>query len=356
MGKEQASLTTLWAGPDGSSNFGQHMKLSIVIVSYSTADLTKAALESIFQTLKGTALAKSTEVIVIDNNSKDDSVKMLRQIALQHPQQLRIITNPKNTGFARANNQGIKAAKGDYILLLNSDTIVQPGALEALVAQFESHPIQDSTSVLARTNGELDRLGLVSAQLLNRDMSIQPHGGSFPTLFSLANHWLMLDDIPIIGAWLPSTQHTGKRQIVSEPSVSQELEIKDWVGATALLIRREVFDEIGVLDEAIFMYGEDVEFCLRAASHHWDCVIAPDAKVVHLGSASSTPINALKGEFLSYIYIWSKHKPLWQIPLVHVILRLGACLRWFLFGTMVKDPVKRDLYRSLFWSGENSKL
>jgi GT2 family glycosyltransferase len=156
----------------------------------------------------------------------------------------------------------------------------------------------------------------------------------------------LLDDIPLLGKLLPSTQHTGLRHnqgssitldsAIDELSSKPDLLLTDWVGGTAMMIRRSVIKEIGLLDSAIFMYGEDIEFCMRASAHHWDVAIHNGAYITHLGSRSGSSENALQGELLGYIYIWSKHKPLWQLPLAKGILLFGILLRIIIFSILNK--------------------
>jgi len=159
----------------------------------------------------------------------------------------------------------------------------------------------------------------------------------------------LLDDLPFIGQWLPTTQKTGFSQRSSLRYKLEDSRViqRDWVSAAALMVRREVFSEVGLLDENIFMYGEDMELCLRAKNHHWDVAIDPRAIVTHLGSASSSSTKAIEGEFAGYLYIWSKHKPLWQLPLVKVILKLGAFIRVILFGTIFRDQSRADAYKKI---------
>jgi len=217
-----------------------------------------------------------------------------------------------------------------------------------MVKTFDKQKIDSPTATLSSYHGKLDKLGILTSTLLNTDKSHQPQGGSFPNLLSLTSHMLLLDDLPIIGKFLPSTQHTGLSGHASNPPASKlKLIQKDWVGATAMMIRKEVFDEVGLLDDNIFMYGEDIEFCIRAKDHHWDIAIHPQAKVVHLGSASSSADNALRGEFKAYQYIWAKHKPLWQTPILNIFLKLGCCLRIFLFGTILRQTNRSNVYKKI---------
>lgn len=316
--------------------------LSVIIVSYNTSSMTVAAVKAVAEDIDRSKLLKGTsEIFVIDNHSTDETLPELKKLA-KEISYLTILDQDHNLGFAQANNLAIKKSKGEFVLLLNSDTLVQAGALESLVQTFLNHPIQDTTAVAAQHRGKLDRLGIVAAELLNPDKSLQPQGGSFPNLISISNQMLMLDDIPVIGKFLPSTQHTGKNA-----RQHSQLFQQDWVGGTAMMVRKTVFDEIGLFDQNIFMYGEDVEFCMRAKQHHWDIAIQPQAKIIHFGTASSTSYFALKGELKGYLYIWSKHKPHWQIPIIKKVIQVGCLLRGFIFDTIAHNPQKAEIYRKI---------
>lgn len=323
------------------------MLLSILIVSYNTSDFTLKAAESVLaETETSELLRNQTELLIIDNNSSDDTVEKVSELQPKHTK-LHLLTNNTNLGFAGANNRGIKRAKGQYILLLNSDTIVKAPALSLLVEAFEQAPNRITTSVLSSYHGDLDRLGILAATLLNPDDSLQPQGGSRPTLLSVAAQMFFLDDLPLIGQLFQSTQHTGMSQS-QQQTQSSHLISKDWVAGTAMMIRQRVLKEVGPLDENFFMYGEDVEFCMRAQNHHWDVAIHPQAFITHLGSGSSSSAHAIKGEFEGLLYIWSKHKPLWQQSLIKLILKTGSLLRSVLFGTIIRQPDKAKVYQELF--------
>jgi len=324
------------------------MTLTIIIVSYNTKKLTLQTIETAWKEAQSAKiLAKKTEIIIVDNDSKDGTVKAIRNNFKS--KNIRVIANKHNKGFASANNQGIKIAKGKYIILLNSDTIVQKSGLSTMVETFERFPINDRTAALVSEKNKIDKLGILAPTLLNPDGTLQPQGGDLPNLFSLFTHMSFLDDLPIIGKLLPSTQHTGFRQNEKLRYHTNDTRLikRGWVGGTAMMIRREVIREIGSLDDAIFMYGEDTEYCMRASHHHWDVAIDPQAKITHFGQASSSSANAIKGEFKSYLYNWSKHKPLWQVPVVKTILRMGMILRIIAFSTLRPDTKRRQIYREL---------
>ncbi len=317
------------------------MLLSVCLVSYNTAELTIAAVKSVIKDIKQSELlAKASEVIVVDNDSHDDSVKQLNALKNSAASPIQVLVSKSNRGFAGANNYAIKHSTGEYILLLNSDTYVQSGSLTSLVQTMMATP-DESTATLGSRQGKLDHLGVLAATLLNPDGSIQPQGGSLPNLFSLLNHLWFLDDLPLIGRFLPSTQHTGWRA----PKLTTDQLIKTgWVAGTAMLIKRDLIKEVGLLDEHIFMYGEDVELCLRATHHHWDVAIHPQAYVTHLQAASSSKLNAVVGEMNGYLYIWAKHFPAWQSVLAKAIIFSGIWLRMIIFGTIGQSD-RRKLYQ-----------
>lgn len=323
------------------------MKLSIITVSYNTKDFTVQTLESAVKEINSSKILKDqTEIFVVDNDSKDGSPKacedFLKKVKFPH---YKIFANKENLGFARANNQATEVAKGKYIILLNSDTITQKGGLSLLVEAMENNGIGEKTAN-SEYSGEFDKLGMIAPTLLNPDGSIQNQGGSLPSLATVASQMLFLDDIPFFGKFFPSTQHTGMSDFAfqSYDENTPKLISKGWIAGTAMMIRRELIDDIGMLDGNIFMYGEDQEYCMRARNHHWDIAIHPKAKITHFGCASSSSRNAIHGEFKGYLYIWKKHMPAWQLPILKTILYVGAFLRQMIYTVRGKD-VPASIYK-----------
>ncbi|MDR0462775.1 MAG: glycosyltransferase family 2 protein [Pseudomonadales bacterium] len=297
------------------------MILSIIIVSYNTAELTVQTVLSVEKSLEKKSLLKGNlEIIVVDNDSKDSSVADLKNLKLPY---LKIIANPNNDGFGAGNNLGLEKAKGDYVLFLNSDTIVQAGALDKMVDFY-------------RQNENEKSLGLVASMLLNPNKTVQGQGGDKPSLFTVASQWLFWDDIPLIGKLLPSTQHTGSRAKLSEKRGFVE---KGWVGGTAVMCSRSLINKIGAWDKKIFMYGEDVELCLRANLAGYKNGIYVPSKIVHYGCASSSSKNAILGEIRGLLYLWSKYFPKWQLKVLKLILRFGCNLRILLYSIRGKENV-----------------
>ena len=285
------------------------MKLSIITVSFNTQKLLKQTLSAVYDSKFPQG---KLEVFVVDNNSQDGSVGMVKK---QFPK-AKLIQNKDNLGFAKANNQAIKKAKGEYILLLNSDTKLYPDSLQKLIDFMDSHP----------------KAGVASGQLLYTNKQIQPHGGYLPHLTNVAAWMLFIDDIPIVRRSFPAYQHTAK-------SFYKHPRQLGWVQGACMIIRSRLISKIGPLDDNIFMYGEDIDFCQRAQKAGWQVWNVPDANVIHYQFASSKGIseNALLGEYKGIKYIFKKHKPKWQIPILRILLKLGASLRILVFGTILKD-------------------
>jgi len=205
--------------------------------------------------------ALPVEIWVVDNASTDGSVAAVQS---SFPE-VHVIANDTNLGFARANNQALAQAGGDILVLLNPDTVVRPGAFVALEQAFES----DAT------------IGVVGPQLLNPDGSIQPSYGRFASawtefLFQTFLYKVIPSPFPL-GAVIHKLQ---RRQYNNIHEV-------DWVTGACLAIRREVIERIGLMDEAFFMYGEDMEWCWRARQAGYKVYFQPDAQVVHYSRQAS---------------------------------------------------------------------
>jgi GT2 family glycosyltransferase len=240
------------------------MNLLIVIVNYRTADLTLDCLESLCNEV-GTV--PSTRVAVVDNASGDDSVTRIE--AAVHGRGwggwATIQPLSENGGFAAGNNAAIRPALAGtepprYVLLLNPDTVVRPGALRALVDFLE---------------GRSD-VGIVGGRLEDPDGTPQRSAFRFPTILGELEGGLRFGPASrILARW------------VSAPAVPSGPGPIDWVAGACMIIRREVFEAIGLMDEGYFMYFEEVDFCHRARRASWPCWYFPPARVVHLVGRSS---------------------------------------------------------------------
>jgi len=227
------------------------VKISIIIVNWNTRELLRDCLESVYRET-GIPL----EVLVVDNGSADGSTQMIRG---EFPQ-VCLIENEENVGFARANNQAIRHAGGDYIVLLNSDTQVLDGALVKLADYLRRHP----------------QVAVVGPKLLTPEGRPQRWAkGSFPSLWTAFTHYFFLTELlpGVVTGLCDNRDYEKAREM-------------DWVSGACMMIRRSVLDQVGLLDESIFMYAEDVEFCRRVVKAGWKVVYLPTAMVRHYQSQS----------------------------------------------------------------------
>ncbi len=294
--------------------------LSIIIVSYNTSTLTLQTVNSIFFSLEKeehSFLRKAdVDVIVVDNHSVDGSIAALEKEFGTH---IRILKNDENVGFARANNQGVKEACGQFVMLLNSDTVVHPGTLDTMV----------------KTLQERQDVGIVAASLHNLDGTYQAQGGALPTLVNAAAWWLW--PLPGIAPFISPYQD-------SREPISDHFWERGWVGGTAMMLRKDLYENVGGLDENIFMYAEDIDLCFQVHEKKLKILISLAAWVTHIGNASGSSTHARLGEIRGLLYVFSKHKPQWQGILLSLVLVVGSCQRYLLFGILRMNREARIFY------------
>jgi GT2 family glycosyltransferase len=237
-------------------------QVSIVIVSFNTRDLLRECLQSV----EDSAVDGDHETIVVDNASNDGSADMV-EIEFSH---VRLIRSEVNLGFAGANNRGFEIARGRYIVLLNSDAFLTPGALALSVIHMEN----DATA------------GVGGARLVGRDDSWQPAARMFP---SLLNDLLMMSGL---AAHYPRSHVLGRADRTwADPGEPAPV---DWVPGAFSIIRKEVLDRVGYFDERFFLYYEEVDLCRRIKDAGYQIWYWPDVKIVHLGGESSKRITGLE--------------------------------------------------------------
>ena len=206
------------------------MKLSVVIVSYNVRSYLEQCLQSVQRALEGI----EGEVFVVDNHSTDDSVEVVKRDYAW----VKLMENQENQGFARANNLAIRQAQGEYVLLLNPDTIVEEGTLRNVLAFMEAHPKAGGAGVMMR----------------NEDGSLAPESRR-----ALPTPWVSC--LKMIGL--------DKRYYMSHLPWEKPGRIEVISGAFCLL-RRKALDEVGLLDEDFFMYGEDIDLSYRLLKGGWE--------------------------------------------------------------------------------------
>jgi N-acetylglucosaminyl-diphospho-decaprenol L-rhamnosyltransferase len=251
--------------------------LSIVIVSFNAA----ADLQACLLSLKKGPPARDHEIIVVDNGSSDNSAAAAERIP-----GVRGIRMGRNAGYAAANNAGIRESRGDLLLLLNSDTLVPPGALDRLI----------------------DRLLATEAAAIAGPRLVDAEGRpelSFGRMMSPLNELRQKRRTP---AWIEA--ETGREQFV------------DWVSGACLLVRRADAEAVGLLDERFFLYTEDVDFCHTIRKRGRKVLFTPVATITHLRgrSRASRPEASRKAYRESHLAFYRKHHPLY-VPLLKLYLR-----------------------------------
>jgi N-acetylglucosaminyl-diphospho-decaprenol L-rhamnosyltransferase len=253
--------------------------LSIVIVNWNTRELLAQCLESLEETVH----TLRYEVWVVDNGSTDDSVMMVKS---RFPS-VHTIANTDNVGFVRANNQALARCVGRHVLLLNSDARALPGSIDETVRFMDAHP----------------GAGMAGVRLVNPDGTFQASYTRFPTLW---REFLILSGLGrrLIRAHYPSCG----------PQVeSRAQEIDGYMEGAYLMARREAVDRVGGMDERIFMYAEDVDWCYRFQHAGWDLWYLPMCPIVHYGGQSTKKRQGrMEAElYRGRVYFFRKHYGRW---------------------------------------------
>lgn len=259
-------------------------RLAIVIVSYNARDDLERCLASL-----EAAPPVSSEIIVVDNASSDGSL----DAAAAH-RGVRLLALESNRGFSAANNAGIRATASELVLLLNSDTIVPPGAIDGLVAVLDAHP--EVAVAAPRLRDGHGRPELSFGEMLG------------PIVEWRRQRFMRALDRGDAGAWRRLDALTSREQ---RP---------DWVTAACLLVRRTDAEAVGLLDERFWMYTEDVDFCASIRARGRGILFTPDHEVVHLrGRSAAAAPAATRGLYVrSHIAFYEKHRP-----------ALAPLIRWY---------------------------
>lgn len=227
--------------------------LSIIVVNWNVCDLLRRCLASIFA-----AELPRLEVIVVDNASTDGSLDMLRA----EFQRVTLIANADNRGFPAANNQGLVAARGRLAMTLNPDTEMVGDALARMIAYLDAHP----------------DVGALGPQLLNPDGSVQSSRRRFPTLATALFESTWLQGV--------APRSILRRYSMDDTPADVTHEV-DWITGACLVVRREILESVGGLDEGFFMYSEELDWCRRIKQAGWKIVYLSEAKVIHHAGRSS---------------------------------------------------------------------
>jgi GT2 family glycosyltransferase len=275
--------------------------VSIIILSYNTKKYLYNCLKSLDTHLRHDKL----EIIVVDNASTDDSVAMVKK---EFPA-VTLIVNEKNLGFGAGNNVGVKHAQGEYVLFLNSDTLLDRDILADMLKVF----------------AEKAEVAVVAGLLRNPDGTYQRAYGKFHTL-------------PILfkALFLGSENEHTTSEIQKEGYV-------DWVPGACMMIRKNVFEKVQGFDEGYFMYIEDMDLCFRLREKGYKTYFLPQVEVLHIGQGSSNREFAILNIYKGLLYFYRQHKPFWQYVLVKAMLQIKAVLLVF-YGSVTRNNYLRKTY------------
>jgi GT2 family glycosyltransferase len=313
-------------------------KLSVVIVNYNTRDLVSQCIDSLISQ----ASKLSFEIILVDNASTDGSCQVIES---KFPS-VRIVRNARNLGFAAANNQGLALARGQLLLLLNSDTIVMPGSL-------------DKMSDAAEFNHDV---GIVAPKLVYPDGSLQMSYGALPNLMAVFCSFFEIKTlIPhsmrrSLGRsrWTRLLGKTTANYVdwFSGGEVTTKVLSRDLLATGAcLLIRRQCFEEVGFLDPNIFMYCEDADYCQRVHAAGWKILYLSEATVIHIkgGTAGERYRWTSPHAYESVLYFFRKHRGWGAFQLARCFALLSIFLRWIIDSVRCPKEASAswDLFRQV---------
>lgn len=295
--------------------------LTISIISHNTSGLLRDCLNSVYKNIKDIKF----EIIVVDNNSTDDSVEMIRK---EFPQ-VTLIQNKENVGFAKANNQALSRSKGRFFLLLNSDTVLLPNSLNEMVNFMDTHP----------------KVGAVGCRLVFPDGTPQPYISKFLNLPSaLWTVFLGFVNAKVLvrspkwkrfiakyfGLIIGKTINLYLSYYLEDGKTVQEV---DRVSGACMLVRHETIKDVGLLDENFFMYAEDSDWCFRMRQRSWKICVLPEVKVVHyVGQSSEEMFTRTSPErYKSTCYFFKKYYGKKGLILLIILVTLVATIQLGLF-------------------------
>lgn len=251
------------------------MLLSLITLNYKKHEMTKACMESLYAQYKKQFEDNTMELIVVDNDSQDDSVPELKkEVKEKQYKNVHVIANPSNSGFGAGCNTGASDAKGDFLLFINNDTLAKDNGILAMAYYLKDHP----------------EIAILGGQLRNFDGSLQASAGNF---YTLGNAALLLAGGQKFGL------------LDRSPKTIQEV---DWVKGGLMMVRKSDFIDLDGFDEKIFMYTEDMEICYRAHLAGKKVYFYPDVMVLHKDQGSSSKTFAIVNIYKNLLYFYKKHR------------------------------------------------
>jgi GT2 family glycosyltransferase len=291
--------------------------VSIIILNYNDKEYLKGCLQS----LDCCSKSRHVEIIVSDNASTDGSIEMVES---EFPH-VRLLKNNENLGFTKGNNVGIRASTGRYVFLLNSDIKILDGCIDAMAQFLDDHP----------------DVGIAGPRVLNRDMTHQSTCRRYPTLWS---NFCQLTGL--------SKSFRGSRFFSGEHMFffkgDREADVEVLVGCFSAL-RRKAIDQVGMLDENFYMYGDDLDWCRRLREGGWRVVFHPGGQAIHYIGTSTTKKDPVRYALLqqqSVIRYWRKYHGRAAVAGIQGLMSMRLTVRWAIgLFKFLAIPAKRDAGR-----------
>jgi len=273
------------------------MDVSVIIVNWNTRSILRDCLSSVFKQTQGIEF----EVIVIDNGSSDSSVQMVET----EFSQVNIIANTENRGFAAANNQGMAVAKGRYVLLLNSDTVILDDVIKKTVLFADTHR----------------EAAVVGCRVLNADRTLQQTCFMFPSILNMVLAATYLYKL------FPQNRFLGRERMTwwNRNNVSEV----DVVTGCFMLVRQQAIEKTGLMDERFFVYGEETDWCYRFKKNGWKVLFSPDAEIIHYGGQTTKQMTSkfLFQLFGSKLIFMKLHGNRLKFPFARLLVALFLFVR-----------------------------
>jgi len=302
------------------------MDISIIIVNTNTRDDLRNCLRSVFKSLERSRL--DFEIFIVDNNSSDGSQEMIKK----EFSSVILIENQENLGFAKANNQAIRIAKGHHVLLLNPDTIVIPKSLDLMIEFMEKN----------------QKVGALGPKLIDINGAVQPSAGRADTVFTVLLRFCTPRSFTgKIKKILAKNNFRNFRKLLGSQvdsyfsffDIETPVEI-DLISGACLLVRKETIEQVGLLDEKFFLYSDDADLCFRIKKKGWKIIYFPTVKIIHYGGKTTggdfKPFPLCRGAESEYYY-FKKHYNKMTGFIVKLLLLFALTVRapWFLYHHLV---------------------
>jgi GT2 family glycosyltransferase len=281
--------------------------LSIVLVCWNNRDYLDQCLRSLYES----GMRHAFDIVVVDNGSTDGTQQMLKE---RYPE-VAIIQNAGNVGLGKASNQGIDATCGRYVLLLNNDTIVNGRSFDTMIEFLERSP----------------KSAAVGGKLLNPDGTIQACYNHFSTLWEELSVATRLGELHRPG--YPAVMY------------AEEVQSVDWLGSACLLLRRSALDQVGLLDESFFIYGDEADLQYRLKKAGWEVHYLPQVSTIHFGGRSMDRWRRRKMVYRGKILFYRKHYGLLRTSLLRLILALSSLFKLIVWGLAHFVPGKQEQAR-----------